>query len=143
MGNPFRDDQQPLSEINITPFVDVLLVLLVIFMITAPIVQHHIAIDLPEDSYSENQAIVEKNISVLIDSSNLLYLDHEKIGRVSDPLIQTEFQKRIQQKIKSQKLKLSFDLEADQSIPYGSVVPIIARLKEMDVGLNLVIRQPN
>ncbi len=50
MGGSWEENE-PLSEINVTPFVDVLLVLLIIFMVTAPIVNHVIQVDLPQDSY--------------------------------------------------------------------------------------------
>ena len=49
------EENEPLSEINVTPFVDVLLVLLIIFMVTAPIVNHVIQVDLPEDSYNQDK----------------------------------------------------------------------------------------
>ena len=55
MGNSQWQENEPLSDINVTPFVDVLLVLLIIFMITAPIVNHVIKVDLPKDSYSQDK----------------------------------------------------------------------------------------
>ena len=62
------DQNEPLSEINVTPFVDVLLVLLIIFMVTAPIVNHVIQVDLPEDSYNQDKMKpMQKPLRVVID----------------------------------------------------------------------------
>ena len=55
MGNSQWQENEPLSDINVTPFVDVLLVLLIIFMITAPIINHVIKVDLPKDSYNQDK----------------------------------------------------------------------------------------
>jgi biopolymer transport protein ExbD len=52
--NRFTGDTPPMSEINVTPLVDVMLVLLIIFMITAPLITHKIAIDLPQASAVKN-----------------------------------------------------------------------------------------
>ena len=53
-GKPFSSDSPPMSEINVTPMVDVMLVLLIIFMITAPLITHKIAIDLPQAAAVKN-----------------------------------------------------------------------------------------
>ncbi|HUR41898.1 MAG TPA: biopolymer transporter ExbD [Verrucomicrobiae bacterium] len=53
-GGRFSADTPPMSEINVTPMVDVMLVLLIIFMITAPLVTHKIAIDLPQAAATKN-----------------------------------------------------------------------------------------
>ena len=53
-GKGFSSDSPPMSEINVTPMVDVMLVLLIIFMITAPLITHKIAIDLPQAAATKN-----------------------------------------------------------------------------------------
>jgi biopolymer transport protein ExbD len=53
-GRNFTGDTSPMSEINVTPMVDVMLVLLVIFMITAPLITHKVAIDLPQAAAQRN-----------------------------------------------------------------------------------------
>ena len=69
------DQNEPLSEINVTPFVDVLLVLLIIFMVTAPIVNHVIQVDLPQDSYNKDvMKPLQEPLKLVIDKSGILYL---------------------------------------------------------------------
>jgi biopolymer transport protein ExbD len=53
-GKTFTSDSTPMAEINVTPMVDVMLVLLIIFMITAPLITHKIAIDLPQAAATRN-----------------------------------------------------------------------------------------
>ena len=75
-----RGEDEAMCDINVTPFVDVLLVLLVIFMITAPIINQMIQIDLPQDSYQQDGAPLEKTMRVLIDRKGVIYVNDEKIG---------------------------------------------------------------
>lgn len=65
-------NQQPMSEINVTPLVDVMLVLLVIFMVTAPLLTHAVKIDLPQ---AQNRANVEKpeTVSLSLDAEGRIY----------------------------------------------------------------------
>ena len=80
MGGSWEENE-PLSEINVTPFVDVLLVLLIIFMVTAPIVNHVIQVDLPEDSYNQDvMKPLQEPLKVVIDKAGVLYLGNTRIG---------------------------------------------------------------
>jgi len=131
-------EEESLCEINVTPFVDVLLVLLVIFMITAPIIHHTLKIDLPEDSQSDGPRL-DKSLRVVVDRKGMIYVNNDKIGVNLTGKNQEKFQKRIQEWFGSKKSDKFVDLEADENVKYGAIVPIIARLKEMGVGLNLII----
>ena len=83
------DQNEPLSEINVTPFVDVLLVLLIIFMVTAPIVNHVIQVDLPEDSYNQDKMKpMQEPLRVVIDKSGVLYLANTRIGDSNEEMTQ-------------------------------------------------------
>ena len=135
------DQNEPLSEINVTPFVDVLLVLLIIFMVTAPIVNHVIQVDLPEDSYNQDKMKpMQKPLRVVIDKSGVLYLANTRIGDSNEEMTQRVLEDKIKQWTKGQKQPWLVDLEADEQVAYGSIVPVIARLKELKVNMNLVIR---
>ena len=135
------DQNEPLSEINVTPFVDVLLVLLIIFMVTAPIVNHVIQVDLPEDSYNQDKMKpMQKPLRVVIDKSGVLYLANTRIGDSNEEMTQRVLEDRIKQWTKGQKQPWLVDVEADEKVDYGSIVPVIARLKELKVSMNLVIR---
>ena len=140
MGDSWEQNE-PLSDINVTPFVDVLLVLLIIFMVTAPIVNHVIQVDLPEDSYNQDKMKpMQQPLRVVIDKSGVLYLGNTRIGGSTKEKSQRVLEDKIKQWTKGQKQPWIVDLEADERVNYGSIVPIIARLKELKVSMNLVIR---
>ena len=144
MGDSWEQNE-PLSDINVTPFVDVLLVLLIIFMVTAPIVNHVIQVDLPEDSYNQDKMKpMQQPLRVVIDKSGVLYLGNTRIGGSTKEKSQRVLEDKIKQWTKGQKQPWLVDVEADERVNYGSIVPIIARLKELKVSMNLVIRpKPN
>jgi len=140
MGGSWEENE-PLSEINVTPFVDVLLVLLIIFMVTAPIVNHVIQVDLPEDSYNQDtMKPMQKPLRVVIDKAGVLYLGNTRIGGSKDDESHRILQDKIRQWTKGRRQPWLVDVEADEKVDYGSIVPVIARLKEQKVNMNLVIR---
>ena len=140
MGGSWEENE-PLSEINVTPFVDVLLVLLIIFMVTAPIVNHVIQVDLPEDSYNQDKMKPMKEpLRLVIDKSGVLFIGNTRIGATKNNESQKVLEDRIKQWVKGQKHPWLVDVEADEKVDYGAIVPIIARLKELNVSMNLVIK---
>ena len=140
MGGSWEENE-PLSEINVTPFVDVLLVLLIIFMVTAPIVNHVIQVDLPQDSYNKDvMKPLQEPLKVVIDKSGILYIGKTRIGDSAEEESQIILKDRVTQWTRGKKQPWLVDVEADEKVDYGSIVPVIARLKELDVSMNLVIR---
>ena len=140
MGGSWEENE-PLSEINVTPFVDVLLVLLIIFMVTAPIVNHVIQVDLPQDSYNKDvMKPLQEPLKLVIDKSGILYIGKTRIGDSVEEESQIVLKDRVTQWTRGRKQPWLVDVEADEKVDYGSIVPIIARLKELDVSMNLVIR---
>ena len=140
MGGSWEENE-PLSEINVTPFVDVLLVLLIIFMVTAPIVNHVIQVDLPEDSYNKDvMKPLQEPLKLVIDKSGVLYIGKTRIGDSTEEESLIVLKDRVQQWTRGKKQPWLVDVEADEKVDYGSIVPVIARLKELDVSMNLVIR---
>ena len=140
MGGSWEENE-PLSEINVTPFVDVLLVLLIIFMVTAPIVNHVIRVDLPQDSYNKDvMKPLQEPLKLVIDKSGILYIGKTRIGDSAEEESQIVLKDRVQQWTRGKKQPWLVDVEADEKVDYGSIVPVIARLKELDVSMNLVIR---
>ena len=140
MGGSWEENE-PLSEINVTPFVDVLLVLLIIFMVTAPIVNHVIQVDLPQDSYNKDvMKPLQEPLKLVIDKSGILYIGKTRIGDSAEEESQIVLKDRVMQWTKGRKQPWLVDVEADEKVDYGSIVPVIARLKELDVSMNLVIR---
>src|SRR3989338_4528041 len=109
-----------LSEINIIPLVDVILVLLIIFMVTAPLLQQGIDIDLPEVNASAVAATHEDFI-LSIDNSGRIFLGDDKTTQYS---LQT-----LEEKLKTifaNKEKKELYLRADKGIEYGYVVSVMA-----------------
>ena len=140
MGGSWEENE-PLSEINVTPFVDVLLVLLIIFMVTAPIVNHVIRVDLPQDSYNKDvMKPLQEPLKLVIDKSGILYIGKTRIGDSAEEESQIVLKDRVTQWTRGKKQPWLVDVEADEKVDYGSIVPVIARLKELDVSMNLVIR---
>lgn len=70
---------QPSAEINMVPLIDVMLVLVIIFMVTAPLMTHAVKIDLPKASSAKNQ-VKPETISLSIDAQGDLYWNKEKLG---------------------------------------------------------------
>ena len=121
MAGSFRTDDQDdfgaLSEINVTPLVDVMLVLLVIFMITAPMMTQGLTVELPraEGTNFENQQTEPSRISIGRDG--VVYVDGSRVGNA-------ELEMTLGSLLRSRRIKRAL-LEADQNVPYGTVVEVI------------------
>ena len=109
-------------------------------MVTAPIVNHVIQVDLPEDSYNQDKMKPMKEpLRVVIDKSGVLYLGNTRIGDTTKDKSQRILEDGVKQWTKGQKQPWLVDVEADEKVNYGAIVPVIARLKELNVSMNLVI----
>jgi len=128
-----RRDGTAISQINVTPFVDVMLVLLVIFMVTAPIIQQGVQVNLPE---TKAGAIAgeEDPLVVSITEKGQVYLNDNQIK-----LAELKF--KLQAIRQLQKGKEVF-LRADQSVPYGVVMKAIATIKEAGIVKLGMMTQP-
>ncbi len=128
-----RRDGTTISQINVTPFVDVMLVLLVIFMVTAPILQQGVQVSLPEAKAS---AIAggEEPLVVSITKKGQVYLNDNRIKLA-------ELKLKLQAIRQVQKGKEVF-LRADNSVPYGVVMKAIATIKEAGIVKLGMITQP-
>jgi len=113
-----------LSEINVTPFVDVMLVLLVIFMVTAPMMTAGLDVDLPE-TRSANLEVDESKLLIVIDRNQKVYLGDTEI-----PAERLEDTIKANERIKTEK---EVYIKADESLPYGTVVKLMGILREAGV----------
>ena len=114
MGGSWEENE-PLSEINVTPFVDVLLVLLIIFMVTAPIVNHVIQVDLPQDSYNKDvMKPLQEPLKLVIDKSGILYIGKTRIGDSAEEENQIVLNDRVTQWTRGRKQPWLVDVEADE-----------------------------
>lgn len=121
MGMNTGKDRGAISDINVTPLVDVMLVLLVIFMVTAPMMQQGIKLDLPK-AKAQNLPGSENKILISIDASRKVYL-----GKTEIPIERLEEAIKNNERIRSEK---EVYLYADRTLPYGFVIKIMALLKD-------------
>jgi biopolymer transport protein ExbD/biopolymer transport protein TolR len=123
--------QSSLSEINMVPFIDIVLVLLIIFMITAPILQSGIELDVPKTK--SVKVITEQKVVVSIDKKQLVYLGNDPVN-VHD----------IGAKVHAQ-LKKPNDgvfLRCDESVPFGIFASVIDALKQSGIANISIVTEP-
>ncbi len=112
-----------MSEINVTPFVDVMLVLLVIFMVTAPILYHGVNVDLPKTESRPIPAMErEKKLVITVDGSGDIFIEKEKLS-----LKDLRLRIRSEISIRGKSLKDNYVyIRADSGVPYGRVIEVMA-----------------
>jgi biopolymer transport protein TolR len=118
MGAPRSsdDDLGPLAEINVTPLVDVMLVLLIIFMVTAPLMMVKLPIELPKVA-AEEVGKPKEPVIVGVDASSQLFYGEE-------PVSAEDLTARLA-KMSSDDPDRMIYVQADQSVPYGKVVDLL------------------
>lgn len=122
------------SEINVTPLVDVMLVLLIIFMVTAPMMTQGIDVDLPETT-TKSLRQKENPLVVTIDKSGKIMLDKIEVTR---PLLQQQLKKSTPEQKKN-----PIYLKADKKVAYGIVVSVMADIKDSGFEKLGMITQPS
>lgn len=128
-----QHDQDNISQINITPLVDVMLVLLIIFMVTAPILQQGVSVDLPEVTTaplvgSEEQlvVIVAKDGKVQL---NDLPIRIDELGRKLTAILDVKPDRQVY-------------LRADKNVPYGKVVEVMAAVQKAGIRKIGMVTEP-
>jgi biopolymer transport protein ExbD len=128
-----RDSSDVLSDINITPLVDVMLVLLVTFIITAPLLNNAVRINLPKTATTAPPPDV-KAVTVSIDAQNKLFIDKREIA--ADAL-EPELKG-----LAGRNPDLALSLQADEGVPYRSVAKVIANIQRAGINKLSVLTQP-
>ncbi len=122
--------RKPMAEINVVPYIDVTLVLLIIFMITAPLVQTGVDVDLPQ---ADTAAVEQKNeqpVIVSVDKQGYYYID---IGKQDDePVSAEELLYRVAAVLRN-KPETQIFIRGDHTVSYGKVVTVMAALKNAGV----------
>jgi len=128
-----RSENRAMSDINVTPLVDVMLVLLIIFMVTAPMMQQGVDVDLPQTTSRpiEDQ---EERIVITINSKREVFINQEKV----DPLL---LRRRLERSTAA-KLNKEVLLRADRSVPYGFVVQTMAEIKNAGIEKLGMVTEP-
>lgn len=117
MGTGKGQGRATMSEINVTPLVDVMLVLLIIFMITAPLIQQGVKVNLPEAKASPLEA-QEKKLVLSIDAQRRVYIGEAEVAI-------EELEQKLRANAKAQADREVY-LDADRDIAYGLVVEVMA-----------------
>src|SRR6266571_4622028 len=115
-----KSTQTSLSEINMVPFVDVVLVLLIIFMITAPILQSGIEVDVPKTRTVKE--INQERLVVTVDKAQRIYLGNE-------PINIHQLGSRIRSQLKN--TQQGVFLRCDETVPFGSFAAVVDALRQL------------
>jgi biopolymer transport protein TolR len=122
-----------LAEINVTPLVDVVLVLLIIFMVTAPMLQMGIDVNLPKVK-AKSVDVAEEKIVLTINGAKEIFVNRD---RTSLP----ELQARLQS-VFADRIDRELYMRADRNVPYGFVVEVMAQVRRAGVDKLGMITEP-
>jgi biopolymer transport protein TolR len=126
-----KSTQSSLSEINMVPFIDVVLVLLIIFMITAPILQSGIELDVPKTH--ETKEITEQKLVVSIDKKQLVYLGNDAVN-VHD------LGAKIHAQLK--KPEQGVFLRCDETVPFGIFASVVDTIRQSGIKNISIVTEP-
>jgi biopolymer transport protein TolR len=124
--------RKPMAEINVVPYIDVTLVLLIIFMITAPLIQSGVDVDLPQaDSQQVDQEDTPTPVIITIDKTGQYFID---LGNGSDeePVSANEVL-LLTAAVRKNKPRTQVYIRGDKEVAYGKVVTVMAALKNAGV----------
>lgn len=128
------EDRGTMSQINVTPLVDVMLVLLVIFMVTAPMMQQGVQVNLPKAD-AKAMTPPEESVVVTVDKGGRIFINKDEVppgdlrGRLSDMFVS--------------RVKKEVFLKADSSVPYGEVVKAMADIKGAGIERLGMVTEPS
>jgi biopolymer transport protein TolR len=124
--------QTTLAEINMVPFIDVVLVLLIIFMVTAPVIQSGIEVNVPETQTVRELA--EEKLVITIDKEQLVFLQSEAVNV-------NELGARVRAKLPDPD-RQSVYLQADKDVPYQTLATVMDKLKLANINNVVLVTQP-
>jgi len=126
-GRRGRSRRAPMAEINVTPFVDVMLVLLIIFMVTAPLLSSAVPVDLP-DSRANPMEQDPEQVTISIDREGFVYID--------DTLIESGTLPQALEQIGNPEERPVVTLRADRALAYDRVIAVMGELNR--AGFNAI-----
>jgi biopolymer transport protein TolR len=124
--------QTSLSDINITPLVDVVLVLLIIFMVTAPVLQSGIEVSVPKTRTVKE--ITEERVVISIDKTQRVFLGNDAINI-------NEIGDKLRQKIRDPSHQSIF-VRADENVPFGAFATVMDAVKQSGISNVSIVTQP-
>src|SRR5690349_23901972 len=124
--------QTSMSEINVTPFVDVVLVLLIIFMITAPVLQSGIEVSVPKTRTVKE--ITEERLVISVDKQQRVFLGNDAINI-------NEIASKLRQKVRDPQHQSIF-IRADENVPFGAFATVMDAVKQSGITNVSIVTQP-
>lgn len=129
-----------MSDINVVPYIDVMLVLLIIFMITAPLLQQGVEIDLPQASANPMPPDQDEPVVVSVDKAGAFYLD---IGDEPDKPIDAQLLVNRVAAVRQLKPAVPVLVRGDRNVGYGSVIDVMVLLQRAGIEkVGLMTEQP-
>ena len=132
-GGGLNDQEDVMSEINVTPLVDVMLVLLVIFILTVPVLTHSVKVDLPQ-TQKLNTAVDPKSISISVASDGSVYWNSKRIDNAQLETMLAE--------VAAQEQQAEIRLYGDRRVAYEEVVKIMAAAQRAGIEKLGFVTQP-
>ena len=135
-----RTRKRPMSEINVVPYIDVMLVLLVIFMITAPLLSQGVKVDLPRVPSQPLPPTDKEPVIVSVDHAGRFFINY---GDNQDKPVDAQTLVNRVSALRKYQPKIPFFVKGDSQVPYGRVVQAMALLQAAGVnGVGLVTKPP-
>ncbi|RBP84691.1 protein TolR [Marinomonas rhizomae] len=134
-----RNKRRPMAEINVVPYIDVMLVLLVIFMITAPMLTQGVDVELPNANASPIQDTENDVMIASVDSDGKYYLD---VGGKQESIALSQIQDRVR-KVLNQNPKMSVLVRGDKNVSYGDVIGLMVTLQGAGVPNVGLVTEPD
>ena len=119
------DDAQPIADINTTPLVDVMLVLLIIMMLVAPMLQKGVDVKLPEAGNTVDKPENQEQTVVAVDAANQFCVNGVRVGK-------SEFADRVRAALEDRAERVVL-IKGDQDAAYGAIMEAMARLHEAEI----------
>src|SRR6059058_2388042 len=132
MVGPGHRGRRALAEINITPLVDVVLVLLIIFMLTAPILQSGVEVNVPKTRTVKE--ITEERLVISIDRQQRVFLGN-------DPININEIGARLKEKLHDPQ-RMQIYLRSDENVPFGAFATVMDAVKQSGITNVSIVTEP-
>lgn len=129
-----NDNKKMMSDINVTPFVDVMLVLLIIFMVTAPMMMQGVEVNLPQTTAKRIKSQEDPLILTITKKEQIFIETHR---------IKLEDLEKKALKIFENRREKEILLKADKDVPYGFVIKVISRIKKAGIEKLGMITEPD
>lgn len=129
-----ESDEQPLCEINMIPMIDVMLVLLIVFMITAPLLTNAVKLELPEASSQVNQP-KQEDVILSIDGAGKIYWNDKQVDETA---LLAEMVKASEAKPEIPEIQLRID----KSVEYGAIAKVMAQASQHGLHKIAFVSQP-